>query len=148
MEVEQLPVGAIEGSDYTRYYWSYSEFPKRYCPEVDFSLLVPGDLLAIRCTGGWIRSDIQGGDFKIVGEFLDYEITLGRVEKVSLTDGKINAPSSALSGMKYQGLAEGRVLEDGRVPLVEYGEISEGYLVYSASTPTLARTLLTYDPRA
>jgi len=133
----------------TGYLWGECNFPEYYLKDAELPLLVPGDELIIQHTGYYFIQETAPSNFTIQdGEFVGCEYHLGRVEKVRVSEGKIDAPEAAIAGMDYPSQAEGPADEKGVVPLTDAAEIEEGYLVYSYSEPTLARALLTYDPRA
>ena len=133
----------------TGYLWGECSFPEYYLKNAELPLLVPGDELIIQHTGHYFIQETAPCNFTIQdGEFVGCEYHLGRVEKVRVTEGKIKAPETAIAGMDYPSQAEGPADEKGIVHLVDVSEIEEGYLVYSYSEPTLAKALLTYDPRA
>ena len=149
MEVAHWPEGARWDKAETKYLWGDCHFPDYYLKDVELPLLVPGDELRVLYTGIWEKADTGPAYFSIAdGELIGWEYHLGRVEKVRVTEGKIEAPESAVAGMDYPSQAEGPADGKGVVHLVDASEIEEGYLVYSYGEPTLARALLTYDPRA
>ena len=149
MEVAHWPEGARWDKAVTKYIWGDCHFPERLLKGVELPLLVPGDELRVLYTGIWEKADTAPAYFSIAdGELIGWEYRLGRVEKVRVTEGKIEAPEAAVAGMDYPSQAEGPADEKGIIHLVDVSEIEEGYLVYSYSEPTLARALLTYDPRA
>lgn len=149
MEVAHWPEGARWDKAETKYLWGDCHFPDYYLKDVELPLLVPGDELCVFYTGIWEKADTGPSYFSIAdGELIGWEYHLGRVEKVRVTEGKIEAPEAAIAGMDYPSQAEGPADGKGVVHLVDTSEIEEGYLVYSYSEPTLARALLTYDPRA
>ena len=149
MEVAHWPEGARWDKAVTKYIWGDCHFPERLLKGVELPLLVPGDELRVLYTGIWEKAQTGPSYFSIAdGELIGWEYRLGRVEKVRVSEGKIEAPEAAVAGMDYPSQAEGPADEKGIVHLVDVSEIEEGYLVYSYSEPTLARALLTYDPRA
>ena len=149
MEVAHWPEGARWDKTETKYLWGDCHFPGYYLKDVELPLLVPGDELCVLYTGTWEKADTAPAYFSITdGELIGWEYRLGRVERVRVTEGKIEAPEAAIAGMDYPSQAEGPADGKGVVPLIDVAEIEEGYLVYSYSKPTLARALLTYDPRA
>ena len=150
MEVDHYaPEAAGLEKDEVKYIWGDCHFPERLLKGVELPLLVPGDELRVLYTGIWEKADTAPAYFSIVdGELIGWEYHLGRVERVRVTEGKIEAPEAAIAGMDYPSQAEGPADGKGIVHLVDASEIEEGYLVYSYSEPTLARALLTYDPRA